>query len=67
MRGRPKRNAAPLDVTVRFVDPSEFARVDELMKRKYGLPQRILAPLRRHIERLLGHAADPVWLELRRS
>ncbi len=37
------------------------------MKRKYGLPQRILAPLRRGVERLLGRGADPVWLELRPS
>ena len=67
MRGRPKRDAVALDVTVRFVDPAEFAHADELMKRKYGLPQRILAPLRRRIERLLGHPADPVWLDLRAS
>lgn len=67
MRGRPKKDAETLDVAVRFVDPSEFARADDLMKRKYGLPQRIFAPLRRRIERLFGSAADPVWLELRPS
>ena len=67
MRGRPKKDAEPTDVSVRFVDPSEFARADELMKQKYGLPQRVLAPLRRRIERLLGRDAEPVWLELRAS
>ncbi len=67
MRGRPREGAEPLDVTVRLVDPSEFARAHDLMKQKYGLPQRVLAPLRRRIERLLGRAADPVWLELRAS
>lgn len=56
-----------MDVPVSFVDPSEFVRADELMKHKYGLPQRVLAPIRRGIERLLGRAAEPVWLELRRS
>jgi len=67
MRGRPKKDAEAVDVSVSFVDPSEFGRADELMKQKYGLPQRVLAPLRRRIERLLGRAADPVWLELRAS
>jgi uncharacterized protein len=67
MRGRPKKGAASLDVSVHFVDPSEFGRAEDLMKQKYGLPQRILAPIRRRIERLLGRGTDPVWLGLRPS
>ena len=67
MRGRPRTNATSLGVTVRFVDPYEFRRAAVLMNRRYGLPQRIVAPIRRGIERLLGRNADPVWLELRAS
>ena len=67
MRGRPKKDASTLEVAVAFVDPSEFVRADELMKQKYGLPQRILAPLRRRIERLLGRNTETLWLELRAS
>ena len=67
MRGRPKKDAETLDVAVRFVDPSEFKRAAELMNQRYGLPQRVLAPLRRRIERLLGRGAAAAWLELRLS
>ena len=65
MRGRPKKNADSCDVSVGFDAPAEFVRADELMKRKYGLPQRVLAPLRRAVERLLGRNTDVLWLELR--
>jgi PPOX class probable F420-dependent enzyme len=66
MRGRTKEGQ-PVDVAVAFVDPSQFAHAASLMNQRYGLPQRIFGLIRRAIERLLGRAAEPVWLELRLS